>query len=105
MCPFVLILFYFSSDFLDPPHIRTGQLPADVDSALDTGLPICLRVARGSAFALWSLSKSKRNKLCIKKAGGLPLLARLVKMKQASILIPVIGTLQVINHRPCKSNQ
>ena len=52
-------------------------------------------MARGSAYALWSLSKSRRNKLCIKRAGGLPLLARLVKMKHPSLLIPVIGTLQV----------
>ena len=74
-----------------------------MDTALDTGLPISLRVARGSAFALWSLSKSKKNKLCIKKAGGLPLLARLVKMRQASILIPVIGTLQVGHHRQRKN--
>ena len=34
--------------------------------------------------------------MAIKRAGGLPLLARLVKMKQASILVPVIGTLQVL---------
>ena len=33
--------------------------------------------------------------MAIKRAGGLPLLARLVKMRQASILVPVIGTLQV----------
>ena len=58
-------------------------------------LPRVIRVARGSAYALWSLSKSRRNKLCIKRAGGLPLLARLVKMKHPSVLIPVIGTLQV----------
>lgn len=59
-------------------------------------LPRVIRVARGSAYALWSLSKSRRNKHCIKRAGGLPLLARLVKMKHPSVLIPVIGTLQVL---------
>ena len=91
----------------------------------DDDLPLPVKVARGSAFALWSLSKSERNKAVIKKSGGLPLLAgyaivlngniliytfylyvphilkvaliffRLVRMKQTSILIPVIGTLQV----------
>ncbi len=53
------------------------------------------RVARGASHALWNLSKSKRNKAVIKRAGGIPLLARLVKMKHTTILIPVIGTLQV----------
>lgn len=54
-----------------------------------------IQVARGAAYALWSLSKSTRNKQKIKKAGGLPLLAKLSKMRHTSILIPVIGTLQV----------
>ena len=53
------------------------------------------QVARGASFALWSLSKSSRNKQKIKKAGGLPLLAKLSKMRHTSILIPVVGTLQV----------
>ena len=35
-----------------------------------------------------------RNKTVIKRAGGLPLIAKLVKMRHTSILIPVIGTLQ-----------
>ena len=46
------------------------------------------------AHALWALSKSKRNKAVIRRAGGLPLIARLVKVRHTSILIPVIGTLQ-----------
>ncbi|XP_059095176.1 outer dynein arm-docking complex subunit 2-like isoform X1 [Tigriopus californicus] len=78
-------------DILD---IDLAKLPNDIEHLDDHSIPIVLQVARGSAFALWSLSKSKRNKLCIKKAGGLPLLARLVKLRQTSILIPVIGTLQ-----------
>ncbi|TRY78815.1 hypothetical protein TCAL_06231 [Tigriopus californicus] len=80
-------------DILD---IDLAKLPNDIEHLDDHSIPIVLQVARGSAFALWSLSKSKRNKLCIKKAGGLPLLARLVKLRQTSILIPVIGTLQVM---------
>ena len=47
-----------------------------------------------SAHALWALSKSKRNKAVIRRAGGLPLIAKLVKVRHTSILIPVIGTLQ-----------
>ena len=96
----------------------------NLEYTADDDLPLPVKVARGSAFALWSLSKSERNKAVIKKSGGLPLLAgyaivlnrnilifsitymlhilkfalsffRLVRMKQTSILIPVIGTLQV----------
>jgi hypothetical protein len=44
------------------------------------------------------LSRSQKNKLCIKKAGGLPLIARLVRMRHTSILVPIIGTLQVKGH-------
>ena len=61
----------------------------------DSDLTLAIKVARGAAHALWALSKSKRNKAVIKRAGGLPLLAKLVKMRHISILIPVIGTLQV----------
>lgn len=53
-----------------------------------------MQVARGGTYALWSLCKSKRNRLLIKKAGGFPLLAKLIKSKNISLLIPVIGTLQ-----------
>ena len=60
----------------------------------DSDLTLAIKVARGAAHALWALSKSKRNKAVIKRAGGLPLLAKLVKMRHISILIPVIGTLQ-----------
>ena len=42
-----------------------------------TGL-ILSQVARGGTYALWSLCKSKQNRLLIKKAGGFPLLARSV---------------------------
>ena len=57
-------------------------------------LPLHVQVAKGSAFALWSLSKSDKNKKRIYEVGGLPLLARLVRMKHTSVLIPTIGTLQ-----------
>lgn len=47
----------------------------NLENLEDDELPLPVKVARGSAFALWSLSKSERNKAVIKKAGGLPLLA------------------------------
>ena len=58
------------------------------------------QVAKGAAFALWSLSKSMKNKKKIAEVNGLPLLARLVRMKHTSVLIPAIGTLQ-----ECASNR
>ncbi|KAM5339855.1 outer dynein arm-docking complex subunit 2 isoform 2-T2 [Glossophaga mutica] len=51
-------------------------------------------VARCGALALWSCSKSYANKEAIRKAGGIPLLARLLKTSHGNILIPVVGTLQ-----------
>ncbi|KAK2876473.1 hypothetical protein Q8A67_020569 [Cirrhinus molitorella] len=51
-------------------------------------------VARCGALALWSCSKSTRNKESIRRAGGIPLLARLLKSSQKNMLIPVVGTLQ-----------
>ncbi|XP_066521399.1 outer dynein arm-docking complex subunit 2 isoform X1 [Hoplias malabaricus] len=53
-----------------------------------------VEVARCGALALWSCSKSTRNKEAIRKAGGIPLLARLLKSSQKNMLIPVVGTLQ-----------
>jgi hypothetical protein len=78
-------------DLLDIDTSKYGDLErVSVDN-----LPLPVKVARGSSYALWSLSKSKKNKNCIKKAGGLPLLARLVRTKHVSVVIPAIGTLQV----------
>lgn len=53
-------------------------------------------VARCGALALWSCSKSVKNKHAIRKAGGIPLLARLLSLKSSheDMLIPVVGTLQ-----------
>uniref|UniRef100_A0A4W3HPF6 Outer dynein arm docking complex subunit 2 n=1 Tax=Callorhinchus milii TaxID=7868 RepID=A0A4W3HPF6_CALMI len=53
-----------------------------------------IEVARCGALALWSCSKSKRNKEAIRKAGGIPLLACLLKSRHENMLIPVVGTLQ-----------
>lgn len=51
-------------------------------------------MARCGALALWSCSKSYANKEAIRKAGGIPLLARLLKTSHENMLIPVVGTLQ-----------
>ncbi|XP_008562367.1 PREDICTED: armadillo repeat-containing protein 4-like, partial [Galeopterus variegatus] len=53
-----------------------------------------VEVARCGALALWSCSKSNTNKEAIRKAGGIPLLARLLKTSHENMLIPVVGTLQ-----------
>jgi hypothetical protein len=66
---------------------------------LDCGLltnasDIDVQVARCGALALWSCSKSTKNKQATRKAGGIPLLATLLKSKNEEMLIPVVGTLQ-----------
>uniref|UniRef100_A0A4W6G7T7 Outer dynein arm docking complex subunit 2 n=1 Tax=Lates calcarifer TaxID=8187 RepID=A0A4W6G7T7_LATCA len=53
-----------------------------------------VEVARCGALALWSCSKSTKNKEAIRKAGGIPLLGRLLKSPHENMLIPVVGTLQ-----------
>ncbi|KAF7658044.1 hypothetical protein LDENG_00018030 [Lucifuga dentata] len=53
-----------------------------------------IEVARCGALALWSCSKSTKNKAAIRKAGGIPLLGRLLKSPHENMLVPVVGTLQ-----------
>ena len=53
-----------------------------------------VEVARCGALALWSLSKSTRNKQAMRKSGAIPLLAKLLKSQHEDMLIPVVGTLQ-----------
>lgn len=53
-----------------------------------------VEVARCAALALWSCSKSTKIKVAINKAGGIPLLARLLKSSNENMLIPVVGNLQ-----------
>ncbi|KAF1479953.1 Armadillo repeat-containing protein 4, partial [Pygoscelis antarcticus] len=57
-------------------------------------------IARCGALALWSCSKSIKNKEAIHKAGGIPLLARWLKCSHANILTPVVGTLQECASEP-----
>lgn len=53
-----------------------------------------VEVARCGALALWSCSKTTRNKAAMRKAGVIPLLAKLLKSTHENMLIPVVGTLQ-----------
>lgn len=53
-----------------------------------------VEVACCGALALWSCSKSTKNKEAIRKAGGIPLLGRLLKFPHKDMFIPVVGTLQ-----------
>ncbi|XP_061877729.1 outer dynein arm-docking complex subunit 2-like [Entelurus aequoreus] len=53
-----------------------------------------VEVARFGVIALWSCSKSPKNQEAIHKAGGIPLLGRLLKSPQMNMLIPVVGILQ-----------
>ena len=68
---------------------------SDMEKLPENELPLPVKVARGAAYALWSLAKSKKNKVYIQKAGGLTLLVKLVRTKIISVIIPAIGTLQV----------
>ena len=53
-----------------------------------------VEVARCGALALWSCSKSTKNKQSMRRAGAIPLLAKLLKSPHEDMLIPVVGTLQ-----------
>ncbi|NWX01330.1 ARMC4 protein, partial [Caloenas nicobarica] len=57
-------------------------------------------IARCGALALWSCSRSVKNKEAIRKAGGIPLLARWLKCSDANIVTPVVGTLQECASEP-----
>lgn len=59
-----------------------------------------IEVARCGALALWSCSKSKKNKEAMRKAGAIPLLAKLLKSVHEDMLIPVVGTLQECASEP-----
>ncbi|XP_006023841.1 armadillo repeat-containing protein 4 isoform X1 [Alligator sinensis] len=59
-----------------------------------------IEIARCGALALWSCSKSTKNKEAIRKAGGIPLLAQLLKSPHVSMLTPVVGTLQECASEP-----
>ncbi|XP_059828006.1 outer dynein arm-docking complex subunit 2 isoform X2 [Hypanus sabinus] len=62
-----------------------------------------IEVARCGALALWSCSKSKKNKEEIRRSGGIPLLGQLLKSPHENMLIPVVGTLQECASEPSYS--
>ncbi|KAG7216688.1 hypothetical protein INR49_021057 [Caranx melampygus] len=69
----------------------------DVSWNLDTLTPNQekdVEVARCGVLALWSCSKSTKNKKAIHRAGGTPMLGRLLRSRDENMLIPVVGTLQ-----------
>ena len=72
-----------SEDIKEPEELEEEEQTRHKDD--DSDLTLAIKVARGAAHALWALSKSKRNKAVIKRAGGLPLLAKLVKMRYSTI--------------------
>jgi len=51
-------------------------------------------VPRYGGMALWSLAKSTKNRDAIRRAGAIPVLAKLMKTKQVSVVIPTVGILQ-----------
>jgi hypothetical protein len=53
-----------------------------------------IEVARAGALALWSLSRSNRNKHAMQQAGVIPLLAELLKSSNEDMLVPVGGILE-----------
>ena len=53
-----------------------------------------IEVARAGALALWSLSRSNRNKHAMQRAGVIPLLAKLLKSSNENMLIPVGGIIE-----------
>nr|XP_022323852.1 armadillo repeat-containing protein 4-like isoform X1 [Crassostrea virginica] len=75
---------------LDCPIVSATNPEADKDA----------EVARSGALALWSCSKSKKNKEAMRKAGAIPLLAKLLKSPNENMLIPVVGTLQECASEP-----
>lgn len=60
-------------------------------------------VPRCGALALWSLAKSTKNKDAIRRAGAIPLLAKLLKTKNVSVVIPVVGILHECASEVCLS--
>ncbi|KAK7939015.1 hypothetical protein WMY93_002341 [Mugilogobius chulae] len=67
---------------------------APTSSSLSPREELDVEAARCGALALWSCSRSSRNKEAIRRAGGIPLLGRLLRSPHVNMLIPVTGTLQ-----------
>ena len=87
VCTYVFIILYFcvQVNLLDDPG-RPGTPTTGQRS--DTEVACC------AAGALWSCSKSKKNKLAMLKSGIVPLLAKHLQADDEKLLVPVIGTIQ-----------
>jgi hypothetical protein len=66
-------------------QIHTAKCHGSAALDLATVVLAVFQVARGGTYALWSLCKSKQNRMLIKKAGGFPLLAKLIKSKACAL--------------------
>ena len=73
----------------------------NINAVMTPEMEMSVEVARCGALALWSCSKSKKNKEAMRKAGAIPLLARLLKSEHENMLIPVVGTLQECASEVC----
>ena len=76
---------------LDSAHV-TGHGPSTHASNAENAKNI--QVARAGALALWSLSRSDRNKHAMQRAGVIPLLAKLLKSSNEAMLIPIGGIIE-----------
>jgi hypothetical protein len=70
----------------------SGHGPSTHASTSDNAKNI--EVARAGALALWSLSHSSRNKHAMQRAGVIPLLAKLLKTSNESMLVPIGGIIE-----------
>ena len=70
----------------------SGHGPSSHSSPADHAKNI--EVARAGALALWSLSRSNRNKQAMERAGVIPLLAKLLKSSNENMLVPVGGIIE-----------
>lgn len=73
----------------------------NVNGPMNSEIQRDVEVARCGALALWSCSKSRKNKEAMRKAGAIPLLAKLLKSTHEEMLIPVVGTLQECASEVC----
>lgn len=72
--------------------VLAGDHPQNIEKEIE--------IARCGALALWSLSKSRKNKEYMRRAGAIPLLAKLLKSTHENMLVPIVGTLQECASEP-----
>ncbi|XP_039292137.1 armadillo repeat-containing protein gudu isoform X2 [Nilaparvata lugens] len=77
-------------DLLD---VRQSLLQTNINQ-LEPDEQKIIEVVRGSAKAIWSLSKSTRNKEELRKAGCVKLLARLLHSVHEDVVVYAMGTIQ-----------